>query len=332
MSVGRGRATGSASVSPGTTGGSPASAAGTGRQAARGTPVSPDASPADDAAIERARQKVKGPAIGLLVTGILSLLASPLVVLSVITFFGTFVGWAESHKGHAYTGVYNGGGFAAAAPSNHISALPVLTIMIAIGLVPLVLGGLMIFAGLKMKRFQAYGFAIAGGILAIVSPIFCIGLPIGIWALAVLSQRDVRAAFRRQRERATGSASVFPPGNAQHPKTNHPSTGGASGTPPRIFGVPIVSVRDGQRVIHWPGVCLSVAIMVIGGPLAVVLAYVLFGFALGLAVGMLRPGPKMGPSALLLPFGLFSICAVRRMGPGHRHVDRQSASGVGSAD
>ena len=65
----------------------------------------------------------------------------------------------------------------------------------------MVFSSLIIFAALKMKRLQAYGLAIVASILAIViSPGNLIGLPIGIWALVVLSQREVRAAFRRGSE------------------------------------------------------------------------------------------------------------------------------------
>jgi hypothetical protein len=60
----------------------------------------------------------------------------------------------------------------------------------------LVLSSIILVAGLEMKRLHAYGLAIAGSILAIlVSPGNLIGLPIGIWALVVLSQRQVREAF-----------------------------------------------------------------------------------------------------------------------------------------
>jgi hypothetical protein len=45
-----------------------------------------------------------------------------------------------------------------------------------------------------MKRLEAYWLAVAGSILAmIVNPGRIIGLPIGIWALAVLGSREVRA-------------------------------------------------------------------------------------------------------------------------------------------
>ena len=80
----------------------------------------------------------------------------------------------------------------------------------------LIVSSLVIFAALKMKRLQAYGLAIAASILAIiVSPSNLIGLPIGIWALVVLSQRDVREAFGRmirpvvsRRQRTMGIAGL----------------------------------------------------------------------------------------------------------------------------
>ena len=72
--------------------------------------------------------------------------------------------------------------------------------------------------------------AVVASILAIIiSPSNLIGLPIGIWALVVLSQREVRAAFARNRKRATGSASVAPPNDTEHSDTLPRSTG-RSGT------------------------------------------------------------------------------------------------------
>ena len=70
--------------------------------------------------------------------------------------------------------------------------------------------------------------------------------------------------------------------------------------------MPLVGIRDGEKVIHWPGVCLYVAATIVGGALAVVIAYVSFG----LAVSVFRPGPQMGPNALLLLFGQFLMVAL----------------------
>jgi hypothetical protein len=51
----------------------------------------------------------------------------------------------------------------------------------------------------KMKRLESYGFAMAVSIIAMIpciSPCCLIGLPMGIWALVVLLDPNVKAAFR----------------------------------------------------------------------------------------------------------------------------------------
>jgi serine/threonine protein kinase/preprotein translocase subunit SecD len=159
---------------------------------------------ANDDAIEQARQQVQGPAIGLLVTGILNwILAIPLLAVFLPTIC------AARH---------------AAAIANDV--LPreaartdafLLTILI---LAPFVLTSLMIVAALKMKRLQAYGLGVFASILAmIVSPCCLVGLPIGLWALVVLSQRDVREAFRRKRLAESGvHGASRTPGESQKPQ------------------------------------------------------------------------------------------------------------------
>jgi serine/threonine protein kinase len=139
------------------------------------------ANAASTSSIEHAQRQVKGPAIALLVAGLISVLTSPMVVL----FWGM-----------------------EAVPQNGVERLAVQTSAERVPPIALFLAGLlssiapsilMIVAAVKMKRLEAYGLAIAASILAIIllAPTCLIGLPIGIWALVVLSQRDVRAAFRR---------------------------------------------------------------------------------------------------------------------------------------
>ncbi len=93
------------------------------------------------------------------------------------------------------------------APPSFGSAQPVPSdgrnILLVIALAISLLGGFMIFAATKMMRLRGYGLAIAASILPMVAwPVNLIGLPIGIWALVVLSQRDVRAAFAAERSAA----------------------------------------------------------------------------------------------------------------------------------
>ncbi len=51
---------------------------------------------------------------------------------------------------------------------------------------------------MKMKKLESYGLAMAASIIAMIpclSPCCLIGLPIGIWALVVLSKPEVKSAF-----------------------------------------------------------------------------------------------------------------------------------------
>jgi serine/threonine protein kinase len=130
-----------------------------------GTASSSSAVPSDEG-IEQARQQVRGPVIGLLVEGILSLLTTPLFVLA-----------GSVEPGHK------------PEPARLWMVL----------LCAAMLSALILVGALKMKRLESYGLAVIISILAIIiSPGNLIGGPIGIWALVVLSQRDVRAAFRRK--------------------------------------------------------------------------------------------------------------------------------------
>ena len=58
--------------------------------------------------------------------------------------------------------------------------------------IPLGLGGL------KMKSLESYSLVMTVSVIAMIpcfSPCCLIGLPIGIWALVVLSKPEVKSAF-----------------------------------------------------------------------------------------------------------------------------------------
>lgn len=60
-------------------------------------------------------------------------------------------------------------------------------------------GSLILVGGLKMKRLETYGLAMAAAVLAIIpcfSPCCVIGIPIGTWAIVVLNDAAVKNAFR----------------------------------------------------------------------------------------------------------------------------------------
>jgi hypothetical protein len=69
---------------------------------------------------------------------------------------------------------------------------------IASSLVGIAVGAFLWIAAGKMARCQSYNLALAASIVAMVpccSPCCLIGLPVGIWALVVLSKPEVKAAF-----------------------------------------------------------------------------------------------------------------------------------------
>jgi predicted lysophospholipase L1 biosynthesis ABC-type transport system permease subunit len=66
------------------------------------------------------------------------------------------------------------------------------------GLIGIAVGGFIIFGALKMKDLSSYGLALAAAILVMVpclSPCCFLGIPVGIWALVVLLNQDVKRAF-----------------------------------------------------------------------------------------------------------------------------------------
>jgi len=77
---------------------------------------------------------------------------------------------------------------------------------------PLVVGGFItgifiVLGALRMMRLQSHGWAMTASVLALLpcaSPIWLLGLAIGIWSLIVLNRRDVRAAFAAQRAKRLG--------------------------------------------------------------------------------------------------------------------------------
>jgi predicted Ser/Thr protein kinase len=123
--------------------------------------------PAKTIAAEAAWQQAKGPATGLIITGIINWVGIPFIFIVMVYF-------------------------AAASDATHASR----QLLFWLPFTVLVLGSAMIVAGLKMKRLEAYPLAVTGSILAMLMPPGnLVGLPIGIWSLVVLSRREVRQAF-----------------------------------------------------------------------------------------------------------------------------------------
>ncbi|HSU53359.1 MAG TPA: DUF4339 domain-containing protein [Candidatus Dormibacteraeota bacterium] len=128
-----------------------------------------------------AAEMVTGPAIGLIITGILN------IVLAI----------ANGVR------VMTGAGMGMFPASGNADTKTIIGLMQSFGLVGMVLGilgGILIlFGGLKMKKVENYGLCMAASIVAMIpclSSCCLIGLPIGIWALVVISKPEVKSSFR----------------------------------------------------------------------------------------------------------------------------------------
>jgi hypothetical protein len=123
-----------------------------------------------------AATRVSAPAVGLLVAAGLSL-AVNLLSLLVVGLVGV----------------------AAVTDSQTANALPAAGAVIGVGVIGIALNVLTMYAAWQMRQLRGWGLSLAGAIVAMLpcTPCCIIGLPIGIWAVIVLIDNEVKAAFDR---------------------------------------------------------------------------------------------------------------------------------------
>jgi hypothetical protein len=120
----------------------------------------------DGADTDAVRRQVKGPAVALAATGVLNWLGMIAIVAAL-----------------------------ALTSRLHAAILPVALSLAAAS-------ALLLFCSFRLMALQSYGLAWACAVLAmLVGPGYLVGWPAGIWTMVVLARPDVRAAFRRKRER-----------------------------------------------------------------------------------------------------------------------------------
>jgi hypothetical protein len=117
---------------------------------------------------------VSAPAIGLLVTGGLNVVFT-LIWMVLIAIFGVAI----------------------MADPDAREALPGVGVWMASGLVGLVASAVTIYAGLQMRKLQGWTLSMAGAVLAMLpcTPCCLLGIPMGIWALLVLIDDEVKRSF-----------------------------------------------------------------------------------------------------------------------------------------
>jgi hypothetical protein len=136
---------------------------------------------------------VAAPAIGLMVAG----------GLSAVTVLLWMAVWAL-------------GGTAAISDPEVMDALPAFGVLIGLGAVKLVLDLLTVYAGWQMRQLRSWGLCMAGSIIAML-PCFCciLGLPMGIWAVVVLIDDEVKRRFDGGYTPPPGGYSPPPPGDPE---------------------------------------------------------------------------------------------------------------------
>jgi hypothetical protein len=69
---------------------------------------------------------------------------------------------------------------------------------VVLGIIGILASVVILLGAMKMKKLESYGLAMAASIIAMIpclSPCCLLGLPIGIWAVVVLSKPEVKSAF-----------------------------------------------------------------------------------------------------------------------------------------
>ncbi len=127
-------------------------------------------------------QQVQGPAIGLVITGVLGLLLALFRMLGSLFGVGlaNFRNMGDLGPGTEYARYFVGGAG------------------VVFGIVILATSFLVIWAALQMKQLRGWTLSVVGSIVAMVpclGPCCIVGIPIGIWALVVLMKPEVKAAF-----------------------------------------------------------------------------------------------------------------------------------------
>ncbi len=145
----------------------------------------PSGTPLAAAPLANAQNVVSGPATGLLIVGILCVLGSLWGLVS--NLFGIGMG--------AMGNVPRGD-----LPPQFTQYIQIMSggVGLAINVIAMALGGFYIFASTKLRKLESYGMVMTATILSMLpctSSCCCVGLPVGIWILVVLSKPDVKSAF-----------------------------------------------------------------------------------------------------------------------------------------
>ena len=131
--------------------------------------------------VSAAAGRVKGPAIALIVITALGILGQLISMVANLAGMRTMPTADMPPEFERWVTIMSGG------------------LGVVFTVIMLAVGGLIIYGAMKMMRLENYGLAMAASIIAMVpclSPCCCLGIPVGIWSIVVLTNAEVKAAFR----------------------------------------------------------------------------------------------------------------------------------------
>ena len=149
--------------------------------------------------VAEARSKVAAPAILLIVFGVLSTLLSLWPAFQVVAMHDDVVAQFKENNAQAQK-LPAGPQRDQQVAINKWLETNVTPLFLGVSVAGLVPSLLILLGGVKMKSLSGYGLAVTGSILATVpfcNGCACLSTPFGIWALVVLLNSDVKAAFGR---------------------------------------------------------------------------------------------------------------------------------------
>ena len=162
----------------------------------------PDAQPASDQT--QVRQRVQAPGIALIVVGILNLLMALVQVAGTILIVAApqqiqkmMEDMQKDNAGapNPFKGLLGGQG------QQQINSPAAVIQNTVLSLLMVLIAALNLLGGIRMLSLRSYALSVAGAISAAIPCISCggcclFGEAIGIWALIVLLNNDVRSAFQ----------------------------------------------------------------------------------------------------------------------------------------
>jgi len=232
--------------------------------------------PSDSGKMDFALSQVKGPALGLVVAGVLDwvLTASACIVIGFKSADRLFI-W-----------------------------LPFLA---------MALSSCIIYAGLKFMQLERRGAVMLGSVLAmLVSPGNLIGLPLGIWALVVLNRREVREAFEANRQhldKTTRPHIESSTSIAQNLSKKELLLFGFFSNK----SLPIHIEDGGQRRLYWPGVLLQCSLLGLIIIPTVLLTLLMAGWLFNVPNEKLFGSAEIWPTELELVFIWMALSIVMRL-------------------